>query len=384
MSPKGARRALARHPWIYRGDVVGVPGGLPNGAIVRVIDNRGRALGRATWSERSQIALRFVRWEDEPVDDAFWAARLEAAVGRRDRAGMTGPARRLVFGEADGWPGFVVDQYDDCLAIQTLTPAAAAREGRWTELLVHRFAPRSVVARNDLKVRRLEGLEAGTAVLYGEPPDPFPVTIGDRVFVVDVMGGQKTGAFLDQQRNWSAAARWADGKGIALDAFSGDGGFALHLAPVVERVVAVEISESAAGRGRANAEANGTHNIEWRVANAFDRLHDLAAEGARFGAIALDPPAFAKNRASVPAARRGYKAINLRAFQCLEPGGVLVTCSCSYHVDREAFRAIVTEAAADAGRTIEVLEVRTQAPDHPILLAVPETEYLKCLILRAE
>ncbi|HWC06205.1 MAG TPA: class I SAM-dependent rRNA methyltransferase [Gemmatimonadota bacterium] len=384
MSPKGARRALARHPWIYRGDVVSIPADLPNGGIVRVIDNRRRPLGRATWSERSQIALRFVRWEDEPVDDTFWAARLEAAIERRDRAGMTGPARRVVFGEADGWPGFVVDQYGDCLAIQTLTPAAATREGRWTELLVDRFAPRAVVARNDLKVRRLEGLEAETAVLHGKPPDPFPVTIGDRVFVVDVMGGQKTGAFLDQQRNWVAAARWADGKGLALDAFSGDGGFALHLAPVVERVEAVEISEAAAARGRANAEANEIVNVEWKVANAFDRLHDLAAEGARFGAIALDPPAFAKNRASVPAARRGYKAINLRAFQCLEPGGILVTCSCSYHVDREAFREIVAEAAADAGRTIEVLEVRTQAPDHPVLLSVPETEYLKCLILRAE
>ncbi|MGH7543683.1 MAG: class I SAM-dependent rRNA methyltransferase [Gemmatimonadota bacterium] len=384
MSPKGARRALARHPWVYRGDVASLPAGLPNGEIVRVIDNRDRPLGRATWSARSQIALRFVRWEDEPVDDAFWAERLAAAIGRRERAGLTGPARRLVFGEADGWPGFVVDQYGDCLAVQTLTPAAAAREDRWSELLVERFAPRAVVARNDLKVRRLEGLEAAVAVLYGEPPEPFPVTIGDRVFVVDVMGGQKTGAFLDQQRNWRAAARWAGGKALVLDAFSGDGGFALHLAPVVERVEAVEISEAAAARGRLNAGANGITNVDWTVANAFDRLHDLAAEGARFGAIALDPPAFAKNRVSVPAARRGYKAINLRAIQCLEPGGILVTCSCSYHVDREEFRGIVAEAAADAGRTVEVLEVRTQAPDHPILLSAPETEYLKCLILRAE
>jgi 23S rRNA (cytosine1962-C5)-methyltransferase len=384
VNPKGARRALARHPWIYRADVAAVPQGLPNGEIVRVIDNRDRPLGRATWSERSQIALRLVRWEDEPVDDAFWAARLEAAIGRRERAGMTGPARRLVFGEADGWPGLVVDQYGDCLAVQTLTPAAAAHERRWTELLVERLAPRAVVARNDLKVRRLEGLEAGVAILYGERPAPFPVSIGDHRFVVDVMGGQKTGAFLDQQRNWGAAARWTAGKAVALDAFSGDGGFALHLAPVVERVLAVEISETSAARGRLNAETNGIGNVEWTVANAFDRLHDLAAEGARFGAIVLDPPAFAKNRKSVPAARRGYKAINLRAIQCLEPGGILVTCSCSYHVDREEFREIVAEAAADARRTVEVLEVRTQAPDHPILLSVPETEYLKCLILRAE
>ncbi|HET9581368.1 MAG TPA: class I SAM-dependent rRNA methyltransferase [Gemmatimonadota bacterium] len=383
MTPKGARRALARHPWIYRGDVAALPPGLPNGEIVRVIDNRDRPLGRATWSERSQIALRFVRWEDEPVDDPFWADLLEAAVARRERAGMTGPARRLVFGEGDGWPGLVVDQYGDVLSVQTLTPAAAIRERRWTGLLVDRFAPRVVVARNDLKVRRLEGLEAGVAVLHGEPPDLFPVTIGDRQFVVDVMAGQKTGAFLDQQLNWRAAAHHASGKETALDTFAGDGGFALHLAPVVERVEAVEISEAAAARGRLNAETNGIANVEWRVANAFDRLHELAAGGARYGAIILDPPAFAKNRKSVPAAQRGYKAINLRAIQCLEPGGILVTCSCSYHIDREAFRRIVADAAADAGRTLEVLEVRTQAPDHPILLNVPETEYLKCLILRA-
>ncbi len=383
MTPKGARRALSRHPWIYRSDIVDIPADLANGAIVRVIDNRSRMLGRAAWSAGSQIALRFVRWEDEEVDDAFWASRLETAIARRERVGMTGPARRLVFGEADEWPGLVVDQYGDCLVVQTLTPAAELMARSWTRLLVERLEPRVIVARNDLKVRRLEGLEPEVAVWHGETPEPFPITIGDRTFVTDVMGGQKTGAYLDQQENHRAAARYAAGAEKALDAFAGEGGFSLHLASVVGLVEAVEISEAAAGRGRENAAANGIGNVEWTVSNAFDRLHELAGTGARYGAIVLDPPAFAKNRKSVPAARRGYKEINLRAFKCLEPGGVLVTCSCSYHVDRETFRAIVAEAAADAHRTVEVLEVRTQAPDHPILLSVPETEYLKCLVLRA-
>lgn len=359
-----------------------VPADLPNGAFVRVIDNRNRALGRAAWSARSQIALRFVRWEDEDPDDAFWAARLEAAIARRERAGMTGPARRLVFGEADEWPGLVVDQYADCLAVQTSTPAAERLAGSWTGLLVERLGPRAIVARNDLKVRRLEGLEPEVAVWHGEAPPPFPVTIGERTFVVDVMSGQKTGAYLDQQENYRAAARHAAGAEVALDAFAGEGGFSLHLAAEVGRVEAIEISEAAVVRGRENAHANGIGNVEWTVANAFDRLHALAGAGSRYGAIVLDPPAFAKNRKSIPAARRGYKEINLRALKCLEPGGVLVTCSCSYHLDREAFRAIVAEAAADAHRTVEVLEVRSQAPDHPVLLSVPETEYLKCLVLR--
>lgn len=375
-------RALSRHPWIYRSDVVEVPTDLPNGSIVRVIDNRNRVLGRAAWSARSQIALRFVRWEDEETDEEFWAGRLEAAIARRERVRMTGPARRLVFGEADEWPGLVVDQYADCLVVQTLTPAAELRAESWTRLLVERLAPRVIVARNDLKVRRLEGLAEEVAVWYGEAPDPFPVRIGDRTFVVDVMGGQKTGAYLDQQENHRVAARYAAGAERVLDAFSGQGGFALHLAPVVGRVEAVEISEAVVARGRENATANGIGNVEWTIANAFDRLHALAEDGTRFGAIVLDPPAFAKNRKSVPAARRGYKEINLRALKCLEPGGVLVTCSCSYHLDRAAFRGIVTEAAADAGRTVELHEVRTQAHDHPILLSVPETEYLKCLVLR--
>lgn len=383
MSPAGARRALALHPWIYRSDLADVPKEVENGAIVRVVDGRARPLGRATYSAASQIALRFVRREDAPVDGAFWAGRLDAALARRERAGIAGPARRVVFAEGDEWPGLIVDQYADCLSVQTLTPAADRLAPEWTRLLVERLGPRAVVARNDLKVRRLEGLEARVEVWHGEAPMPFPVAIGDRTFTVDLQGGQKTGAFLDQQENYRAAAHHAAGAARALDAFAGEGGFALHLASAVGEVEAIEISRGAAARGEANAALNGIENIAWTVANAFDRLHALDAEGARYGAIVLDPPAFAKNRRSVPAARRGYKEINLRALKLLEPGGILVTCSCSYHVGREELLTIVTGAAADAGRTVELLEIRSQARDHPILMNAPETEYLKCLVLRA-
>jgi 23S rRNA (cytosine1962-C5)-methyltransferase len=295
---------------------------------------------------------------------------------------MSGPARRLVFGEADEWPGLVADQYGDCLSVQTLTPAADRWAAAWTRLFVDRLAPRAIVARNDVSVRRLEGLEPGVHVWHGEAPAPFPVRIGDRTITVDLLHGQKTGAFLDQQENYRAAARWAQGVERALDAFAGEGGFALHLAPSVGRVEAVESSEAVAARARANTAAEGAGNVTWTVANAFDRLHELDAAGEKFGAIVLDPPAFAKNKKSVPGARRGYKEINLRAIKCLEPGGVLVTCSCSYHLSRETLLEIVAEAAGDAGRAVELLEIRSQAPDHPILLNVPETEYLKCLVLR--
>lgn len=383
MTQTGARRARRRHPWIYRSDVLVLPDALENGDIVRVVDPAGRPLGRAEWSQESLISLRFVRWEDVPVDEEFWASRLESALARRERAGMSGPARRIVFGEADEWPGLIVDQYGDCLGVQTLTPAADRWAGAWTRLLVERLAPRAIVARNEVSVRRLEGLETGTHVWHGEAPEPFPLTIGDRTVRIDLLRGQKTGAFLDQQENYRAAARWAAGVEHALDAFAGEGGFALHLAPHVGRVDAVESSEDAAARGRANAAANGADNLSWTVANAFDRLHELDAAGERFGAIVLDPPAFAKNKKSLPGARRGYKEINLRAIKCLEPGGVLVTCSCSYHLSREMLLEIVVEAAGDAGRTVELLEMRSQSPDHPILLNVPETEYLKCLVLRA-
>jgi 23S rRNA (cytosine1962-C5)-methyltransferase len=383
VTPAGARRARRRHPWIYRSDILVTPDRLENGAIVRVVDPAGRPLGRAAWSRESLISLRFVRWDDGPVDEPFWAARLEAALARRESAGLSGPARRIVFGEADEWPGLVADQYGECLSVQTLTPAADRWAPSWTRLLAERLAARAIVARNDVSVRRLEGLETGVEIWHGEAPDPFAVEIGDRAFLVDLLRGQKTGAFLDQQENYRAAARWVEGAERALDAFAGDGGFALHLAPFVGRVDAIESSEAAIARGRANAEAAGAGNVGWTFANAFDRLRELEAAGERFGAIVLDPPAFAKNKKSLPGARRGYKEINLRAIKCLEPGGVLVTCSCSYHLSRETLIEIVADAAGDAGRSVELLEIRSQAPDHPILLNVPETEYLKCLVLRA-
>lgn len=316
----------------------------------------------------------------------FWERRLDDALARRDTAGTKAPARRLVFAEADAWPGLVVDQYGDHLAAQTLTPAADRLAPEWVEVLVARTEARSVVARNDLKVRELEGLPRGIETWHGEPPEPFPVRIGDREFVVDPVGGQKTGAFLDQRENYRAAARWAKAAPEprrALDAFAGEGGFALHLAEVAESVEAVETSAEAVARGVANGARNGVGNVAWTTANAFDRLNELDSRGARFEVVVLDPPAFAKNKKAVAGAKRGYKEINLRALKILSPGGILVTCSCSYHVDRAMLLEIVADAAGDVGRTVELLEVRGQASDHPILLNVPETDYLKCLVLRA-
>lgn len=351
-----------------------------------MVDDRDRPLGRAGWSERSQISLRFYRWEDEPVDRAWWEARLADALARRERSGARGPARRVVFAEGDEWPGLIADQYGGHLAVQTLTPAADRLAPLWTEVLVEGLGVDTVVARNDLRVRELEGLSPAIETWHGEAPGPFEVAIGDLRFGIDPVGGQKTGAFLDQQENYRAAARWAAARGAtgrALDAFAGEGGFGLHLAGVVERVEAVETSAETVARGVANAARNGIGNVEWTIANAFDRLHEADAEGERFDVVVLDPPAFAKNRKAVAGARRGYKEINLRALKILNPGGILVTCSCSYHVDRAALLEIVADAAGDAGRTVDLLEIRGQAADHPVLLNVPETDYLKCFVVAA-
>ena len=323
VNPAGARRARRRHPWIYRSDLLVVPDRLENGAIVRVIDPAGRPLGCAGWSQESLISLRFVRWDEGAVDEAFWAARLEAALARRERAGMSGPARRIVFGEADEWPGLVVDQYGDCLSVQTLTPAADRWAPAWTRLLAERLAARAVVARNEVSVRRLEGLETGTHTWHGQPPSPFPVRIGDRRFVWTSSTGRRR-ARSSISRRTTGRPPLGGRRGARARRFRGrrrvrpsPGGRRRSRRRHRELEAAVE-------RGRANAAAEAAGNIEWTVANAFDRLHELDAAGERFDAIVLDPPAFAKNKKSLPGARRGYKEINLRALKCLEAGGVLV------------------------------------------------------------
>jgi 23S rRNA (cytosine1962-C5)-methyltransferase len=291
-------------------------------------------------------------------------------------------AYRLVHAEGDLLPGLIIDRYGDCFVIQTLTRGMDALKPMWVELLLEEFQPRLIVERNDAKVRQLEGLPMTGGVLYGDPSSASELTINENGinFLVNPLEGQKTGAFLDQRENRAAAMRYARGRG--LDCFSFHGSFALHLAKNCERVAAIDISQPAIERAGRNAGINGIANVEFIEANVFDQLRDYDDAGERFDTIVLDPPAFAKNRGAVESALRGYNEINLRALRLLNPGGVLITCSCSYHVGEGLFLEVLADAARDANRNVQIVEKRTQARDHPILLTVPETHYLKCIVLR--
>ena len=376
---RGAERARARHQWIYRSDVERDEGA-PGGEVVRVLDGRGRFLGRAFYSNASQIALRFVAFEDVEIDRSFWRARIERAADMRERIVDGATAYRLIHGEGDLLSSLVVDRYGDCLSLQTLSQGTERLKPLWVELLSEIFAPRSIVERNDVRVRDLEGLPQVAGVLAGEEPGEVEVQENGVRYLVDPVAGQKTGAFLDQRENRIAARRYSRGR--ALDCFSFHGSFALHMAPACDHVTAVDSSADALARARRNiALSEFGDRIELVEANVFDLLHDLDVRRERFDTIVLDPPAFAKHRSALDAAVRGYKEINLRALRLLEPGGTLVTATCSYHVSEDLFLGIVASAAVDAGRTARLLEKRMQARDHPVLLSVPETYYLKCLIV---
>lgn len=378
VQPRGAQRILRGHPWVFRSDVQ-ADGGASAGAVVRVVDGRGGHLGFALWSSRSEIRLRMVE-RGETLAEDFWRRRLERAIVWRREVAAGAHACRLVHGEADGLPSLVVDRYGDHLVVQTLSQGTDRARDEIVSELVRLLAPTGVVARNDPRVRELEGLAREVLVLRGEVPETVEVREGEAVFGVDLRRGQKTGLFLDQRENHLEVARYARGRG--LDAFTCDGGFALQLARHCEEVTAVDLSAEALERVRRNAERSGIGNVVTRDANVFDLLRALESAGERFDTIVLDPPAFAKSKGAVEKARRGYKEINLRAFKLLRPGGCLVSCSCSYHVDEAHFEAILTDAAADAGVAVTVVEKRRQARDHPVLLGVPETSYLKCFVLR--
>jgi 23S rRNA (cytosine1962-C5)-methyltransferase len=382
VSAKGAARARSGHLWIYRSDVTQKPRA-ESGAIVRVVDHRGRFVARAHYGEESEITLRIISKDDVEITRDFWLERLRAAARWRERvAGGAGAAYRLVHAEGDLLPGLIVDRYGDCFAIQTLTRGMEALKAMWTELLVEEFHPRLIVERNDARVRQLEGMPMISGSLYasGDGDGDLIITENGIRFRIDLLEGQKTGAFLDQRENRAAAMRYSRGRG--LDCFSFHGSFALHMAKGCERVTAVDVSEPAVENARRNAELNGVTNVEFVAANVFDLLRDYDDAGERFDTITLDPPAFAKNRGAVEAALRGYKEINLRALRLLNPGGVLITCSCSYHVGEELFLETLAEASRDAGRAVQIVEKRAQSRDHPILLTVPETYYLKCIVAR--
>lgn len=346
------------------------------GDAVRAVDPRGKLIGVAHYSSSSQIALRLLSNVMVEIDRSFYLRRLEAALRHRERVVAGSEAYRLVFSEADLLPGLIVDRYGPCLVVQALNQGMDRALPLIVDCLNQLLAPQGILARNDASVRKLESLPQEVRVLQGEIPDSVPVVMNGLKLHADLLHGQKTGIYLDQRENYLAAARYARGR--VLDCFTSTGGFSLHLAKSVESVEAVDSSPLALETARANASANGIANIEFRQADVFEYLAGLRH---KYSTIILDPPAFAKSRKQLEDAARGYKDINVRALKLLEPGGVLVTCSCSHHIGESLLLEIVAEAALDAGRTLRVLERRTQAADHPILLTVPETLYLKCLIL---
>lgn len=379
VSSRGVARLKAGHVWVYRSDIVSAAEVGP-GAVVPVHDERGRFLGTAVYSSSSQIAIRMISRRAVEDFPALVRERIAAAIAYRERVVRESDACRVVFSEGDGLPGLIVDRYHDVLALQVLTQAMDAEPARATvmEELRERLQPAAIVERVDGRVRELEQLpERRSGVLYGEKPNTVFTMNGVR-FHFDALEGQKTGAFLDQRENYAAAADYAHGE--ALDVFCYQGGFALHLAKKATRVTGVDSSRPALEVADKNGLLN-QQDVEWIEANAFDLLRDYAAAGRQYDTIVLDPPAFAKSRKNLETAMRGYKELNLRALKMLRPGGILVTCSCSYHVSEPEFAGMVAEAAADAHRGLRLIERRGQAKDHPILLSVPETGYLKCLIL---
>jgi 23S rRNA (cytosine1962-C5)-methyltransferase len=379
VSPRAVERIFSAHPWIYRSDISVSPE-IDPGSIVNVQDGRRRFLGQALYSSKSQIALRFLTREKRPFDRAFLSERIQAAAAYRRQVVQDSEAYRVVASEGDLLPSLVIDRYGEYLVLQTLSQGMERLKSSITEILQEAFSPRGILERNDVAVRSLEGLEMTKGVLAGEPAHEVVVAMNGLRFAFDLMGGQKTGGFLDQRENQKAAQSYAHGR--ALDCFSYTGGFALALSGRCDSVLAVESSEEALRMAQRNAELNGASNIEWKQANCFDYLKALDQSDDRFDVVVLDPPAFARQRSNLDSALRGYKELNLRALKILNPGGYLITCSCSFHVTESDFLEAIASAAVDARRTVTVVERRTQGRDHPILLTVPETHYLKCLILR--
>jgi len=383
VSPRGAARLKTGHVWVYRSDIVSAGSALP-GSLVRVADHRGKVLGTALYSSSSQIAIRMI--SHDPVADfpALLRQRIADAISYRERVVQDTEAYRLVFSEADFLPGLIVDRYSDILSVQILTQAMDADSVRQAILaeLTERLHPASIIERVDPRVRELEALPPRSSGLLVGEKSAATFSLNGIKFSFDALQGQKTGAFLDQRENYAAAAQYA--KGEALDLFCYQGGFALHLAPRCSHVTGVDSSRPALEVADQNAALNPCGNqpeIEWIEANAFDLLKDYSSSDRRYDTIVLDPPAFAKSKRDLDAALRGYKELNLRALKMLRPGGILITCSCSYHVSPSNFLEMLADAALDAHRTLRLIEVRSQARDHPILANVPETAYLKCLIV---
>lgn len=377
VTKRGADRVRNGHLWIYRSDIVEIDA--TGGSVVAVTDEGGNFIGQALYSDASQIALRFLTQTNDPIDQGWWRQRIRDATARR-RIPEDTNAYRLIYSEGDLVPSLIVDRYDDVLVLQTLSQGTDQIKSSLTEILIQEFNPRAVIERNEARVRQFEGLPLIAGPLYGVVPEQLEILQHGIRFLVAPSGGQKTGSFLDQRENRFAASAIAHGR--ALDCFTFNGGFALHLSDACYEVIGIDISAEAIAVAEKNVQLNDFWNVEFREANVFDALREMETAGERFDTIVLDPPAFAKNRASLKAAIRGYKEINLRALKLLNPEGILVTCTCSYHVSEELFLRILADAAFDAHRRLQIIEKRMQASDHPVLLGMGETYYLKCVMAR--
>jgi 23S rRNA (cytosine1962-C5)-methyltransferase len=378
VSPKAVERIKSGHLWIYRGDVLESDGSA--GSIVSVLDKKGRYCGRAFYSSTSLIALRLLTSSDERVDRLFWVKRLQQALELRRRVVSDTEVYRLVNGEGDGLPSIIVDCYGETLSLQTLSQGAEQVKPILLDILRELLAPKAIVERNDPKVRDLEGLPRQVSILHGTDPGEFVCRESSLYSYYQPTTGQKTGAFLDQRENRAWTRTLAHGS--ALDCFCYTGGFAAQMALSCKDVEAVDVSEPALETARRVAKLNHLDNIRFELDNVFDRLRLYGNLKKRFDTIVLDPPAFAKNRNQLESALRGYREINLRALRLLNPGGLLVTTSCSQVIDEITFLNLLSNAAAEAKRRVQVVQKRTQSQDHPFLLSMPETYYLKCLFLR--
>jgi 23S rRNA (cytosine1962-C5)-methyltransferase len=380
VSPKGARRWQQGHPWIYRSDVTRRPASAAG--AVRVRDTRGKAIGVALWSPKSEISLRLLDPDaDARLDAEWWHERISAAIARRAPISTASNAYRLVHGEGDALPSLICDKYDRWVVVQLMSAGLDAFRAEIVDAIRRAVSPTGILARNDVPLRQKEGLSLTTELLAGDVPSTVEVNEHGVRYLAAPWEGQKTGAFLDQRENRVIAGRVARGR--ALDCFSYHGSFALHLARKADRVLALDSSAAALARARQNADLNGFSNIDTIEANAFDFLKERERARERFDTIVLDPPAFAKSHSALGAAMRGYKEINLRAMRLLAPGGMLFTASCSFHLTKPLFLEMLESAAADSGRRVVLRELHGQPLDHPEVLTIPETGYIKGALLEA-
>jgi 23S rRNA (cytosine1962-C5)-methyltransferase len=379
VTARGAERWKQGHPWIYRSDVAEEPDKKPG--VVPVTDRKGKFLGKALYSPSSEIRLRLLTRADEPIDATWWTKRIGDAAERR--AGITASAWRAVHGEGDGLPSLIIDKYGPYIVAQLLSAGLETARADVLAAIREVFGPDGILLRNDAGVRKHEGLPAEVVLAAGEVPEIVEMVEDGIKYLAAPWSGQKTGAFLDQRENRIMIGKRTKVAGRALDLFTYHGSFALHLARNAKEVIAVDQSTEALARGAENARLNGISNIAWREANTFDLLREMEQRREQFDTIVLDPPAFAKTKANLERAVAGYKEINLRAMRILAPGGELFTSSCSYHVSRDVFTAMLADAARDSGRRIQFIAAMGAAADHPELLNVPETGYLKGMLLRA-